>query len=58
MYLQTYNPTDPFYTKEGLIQHAYTERLNYTICLKGKVHTKLRKIHSSCPAQGKATRTA
>ena len=30
----------------------------YTIRLKRKVHTKLRKkIHSSCPAHTKATRT-
>ena len=50
--LQTYNPTDPFYTKESLIQHVYTRRFIYTIYLKGKIHTKLQRKYNSCPAHG------
>ena len=55
--LQTYNPTDPFYAKESLIQHAITKEFMYTICLKRKVHTKLQRNTSSRPAHRKATRT-
>ena len=43
MYLQTYILTDPFYAKEGLIQHAYTKRLNYTICFKENTHQELQQ---------------
>ena len=43
MYLQTYNPTDPFYIKEGLIQHAYIKRLNYTIYFKENTHQELQQ---------------
>ena len=55
--VQIYNPTDPFYTKEGLIQYAITKEFMYTICLKKKVHTKLQRNTSSRPAHKKATRT-
>ena len=44
MYLQTYNPTDPFYTKEGLILHAITKEFIYTICFKRNTHQASKKI--------------
>ena len=50
MYLQTYNPTDPFYTKEDLIQHAYTKRLNYTICFKENTHQELQQNVQQLPS--------
>ena len=50
--LQIHNPTDPFYTKKFNTTCIYQE-VYYTICFKGKVHTKnLKKIYSSCPAHG------
>ena len=57
MRLQIPNPTDPFYTKEGLIQHAITKEFMYTICLKRKVHTKLQRKYKQLPSTQEATRT-
>ena len=55
--LQIHNPTDPFYTKEALIQHAITKEFIYTICFKGNTQQELQQNTSSCPAHRKATRT-
>ena len=45
--------TDPFYTKEGLIQHAITKEFMYTICLKRKVHTKFKENTTAAQHTGK-----
>ena len=44
MYLQTYNPTDPFYTKESLIQHVYTKKVYlYNMSEKKGTHQASKK---------------
>ena len=51
MYLQTYNQTDPFYTKMFNTTCYYKEFI-YTICFKGNAYQELQQNISSCPAQG------